>query len=544
MTPALRLALPGAIILAVWSVVALLTPLSPASFLVGLAGLLVGAALGAAASRLRWPATLRSTPSRPAASAPSPHGAPGDAGGDPVPPALESLRALLGAHRLVLWWVRRDDGVVVAAASTGAMPTPRPVAGEPISWCAEEAQPLRIDPLPGWADAPVLAVPVPVGDGLAVLTVEAQGLEAALQAELQAAGILASVLDLHASHRQRIADLDHVHRVLRFLRDPPRAGDPSAFPDALARTAVEAAGAAGALVASWDDDDPERGGLVLARYGRGKGPEPGMAIAPGDSDLALAVRAGATLHRDGRDGTRPLAEARERWSGRPRHTTIIPLLDPSGRCGALLALWGDEPVEAGVVALLESLGPVLVLQLGHSRDLVRIRDRADRDALTGLPNRAAFDERLELEARRFHRYRRPLALLVLDLDHFKAVNDTFGHPVGDAVLQRVADLLRANTRDPDIPARYGGEEMVVVLPETMLRPALDVAERIRTAVEASRFEHDGRPIDLTVSIGVSACPECVADPGDLLRTADEALYQAKRDGRNRVATAPLVAAGS
>jgi diguanylate cyclase (GGDEF)-like protein len=567
----------GAVLVVAWGAVVVLAGLSVLSFLTGVAGGVVGWLVSGWAMDAPDRAGGTSLP-----DAVSRVGGSDSPVGDPVPPVLDSLRTLLGAHRLVLWRIDPAAGVVAPMDSTGAMPTPRPAAGEAIHWCADEYQPLRIDPIPGWADTPVLAVPVRTLEGVAVLTVEA-GADAPGGAvegppdgavgdvtrnrALLAAGIVGLVLDLRQSDRQRLADLDHVHRILTFLRDPPRAGDPSAFPHALARTAAEVAGAAGALVASWDPADGASGaagvadgdgtggpgeeatggtgyagGVVLARYGRGRGPEPGMEIAPGDSDLAIAVRAGTTLHRDGRDGARPLVSARERWSGRPRHTTIIPLLDPNGRCGGLVALWGDEPVETGVVALLEALGPVLILQLGHSLDLVRIRDRVDRDGLTGLPNRAAFDERLELEARRFHRYRRPVALLVLDLDHFKAVNDTYGHPTGDAVLQRVADLLRANTRDPDIPARYGGEEMVVILPETMLRPAIEVAERIRAAVEATRFDHEGRSIDLTVSIGVSACPECVDDPADLLRAADDALYQAKRDGRNRVATAPLVAA--
>jgi diguanylate cyclase (GGDEF)-like protein len=579
-----------------WGAVVVLAGLSALSFLTGVAGGVVGWLVALAAPRSGWGpssaprAGLRREPgaahpmTRPMVAQDRAGGPslmdPDSPVGDPVPPVLDSLRTLLGAHRLVLWRIDSAAGMVAPMDSTGAMPTPRPAAGEPIHWCADEYQPLRIDPMPGWADTPVLAVPVRTLKGVAVLTVEAgvdaqDGAVAGAQdgavgdatrnRALLAAGILGLVLDLRRSDRQRLADLDHVHRILTFLRDPPRAGDPSAFPHALARTAAEAAGSAGALVASWDPGDGAAGGagdavtggpgeaatggtgyaggVVLARYGRGRGPEPGMEIAPGDADLAIAVRAGTTLHRDGRDSGRPLVSARERWSGRPRYTTIIPLLDPNGQCGGLLALWGDQPVEAGVVALLEALGPVLILQLGHSLDLVRIRDRVDRDGLTGLPNRAAFDERLEVEARRFHRYRRPLALLVLDLDHFKAVNDSYGHPTGDAVLQRVADLLRAGTRDPDIPARYGGEEMVVILPETMLRPAIEVAERIRAAVEATRFDHEGHGIDLTVSIGVSACPECVDDPADLLRAADDALYQAKRDGRNRVATAPLVAAG-
>jgi diguanylate cyclase (GGDEF)-like protein len=566
--PATRRALGVAFLVTGWAVVALVAGLSVASFLIGLGGAVVGGLIaglsggGGNAGRRGGADRVDPAPATPTAAETPAAESPA---ADPVPPILAALRGLLSARRLVLWRVDRDIAAVVATDSTGAMPTPRPLPGEPIGWCAEEGQLLRIDPPPGWADARVLAVPVPTTAGSVVLTLEAgpshvperdavhaqHGDDLEPATALMAARILASVLDLRRSDRQRLADLNHVRRILDFLRDPPGADDPSILPAALARTAAEAAGSTGALVARWDADDDDAGGhetrsgsgVVVARFGRGKGPEPGMEIAPGASDLAIAVRAGMTLQRDARTSTRPLVGPGERWSGRPRYTTIIPLLDSSGRCGAVLALWGDEPVEPSVVALLEALGPVLVLQLGHSLDLVRIRDRVDRDALTGLANRTVFDERLQLEARRFHRYRRPIALLVLDLDHFKAVNDAYGHPAGDAVLKRVADLLRASTRDADVPARYGGEEMVVVLPETMLRQAVDVAERIRSAVDATAFEHEGQPIDLTVSIGVSACPECVGDPAELLRTADDALYDAKRGGRNRVATAPLVAVG-
>jgi pyridinium-3,5-biscarboxylic acid mononucleotide synthase len=470
------------------------------------------------------------------------------------------LQDILGARRLVLWTstVQGDGtGSVLPWASTGPLPMGQPGAGSPLAWCSEQGQPLRLDPRPAWAEDEVVAAPVGPADDRSVLTVEGAGAttgphdDDGLAAATGAAAIVATVLSLERGGEQARGEVAGRQRLLDFLRALPTEADPSAFPDTLAAAAAHVAVRDGALVASWDPDAGQEhapggrgaprpgGGVVLARCGQAGGPEPGRPFgddpAGEEGDLVLAARAQTTLDRDRRTTDRPLAGRDERWGGRPRFTTIVPLLDPTGRCGGLVALWGATPPDPDAVAFLEALAPLLAVQLRHSLDLARFRDRADRDALTGLPNRAAFDDRLALETQRFHRYRRPLALLVLDLDHFKAVNDTYGHPAGDAVLQRVGDILRANTRDPDLPARYGGEEMVVVLPETMLLQAREVAERIRGAIEDARFEHDGHTLHVTASIGVSACPECIDEPGRLMATADDALYQAKHAGRNRVA---------
>ena len=131
-----------------------------------------------------------------------------------------------------------------------------------------------------------------------------------------------------------------------------------------------------------------------------------------------------------------------------------------------------------------------------------------------------------------------LALLMLDVDHFKAVNDDYGHPAGDQALRGVAEALRHNTRAFDSVARYGGEEFVVVMPGANQAEALDAAERLRKAIEALSFEPvPGRRCRLTISVGVACAHPSALSPEGLLRASDQALYEAKRGGRNRVAVA-------
>jgi diguanylate cyclase (GGDEF)-like protein len=179
------------------------------------------------------------------------------------------------------------------------------------------------------------------------------------------------------------------------------------------------------------------------------------------------------------------------------------------------------------------IAPYAANQLIHARELGTMRDLAERDALTGLHNRRSFDEYLGAEVARFERYNRPFALLMLDIDHFKAINDTHGHDVGDQAIKRVAGLVVSSLRDVDIAARYGGEEFAVILPETNLPRALEVAERIRQRVEATSTPQ----MRLTISAGVAAAPESSADGKDLVRKADAALYASKHGGRNRVSEA-------
>ncbi len=165
----------------------------------------------------------------------------------------------------------------------------------------------------------------------------------------------------------------------------------------------------------------------------------------------------------------------------------------------------------------------------------RLADLSQVDGLTGLGNRRAFDERLAEEFLRAQRYDDHLALVMADVDHFKQVNDAFGHLVGDEVLQSVAQALEASVRETDFIGRYGGEEFGVLLPRTNLAGALTVAERIGTELRRLKVGAHAT-IRVTASLGVSGYPgRNVTSPESLVRTADEALFKAKRDGRNRIA---------
>ncbi|MEW6486863.1 MAG: diguanylate cyclase [Thermodesulfobacteriota bacterium] len=167
----------------------------------------------------------------------------------------------------------------------------------------------------------------------------------------------------------------------------------------------------------------------------------------------------------------------------------------------------------------------------------QLRELSSVDPLTKLFNRRYFMQALEAEYARSARYGTPLAFLMLDIDHFKRLNDTYGHQAGDEVLRGLADLLRVRVRGTDVAGRYGGEEFCVLLPHTGLPGAAELAERIRAAVEGTPIEARGERLGITVSVGAAACPgPRVATADDLIRLADEALYEAKAAGRNRVAT--------
>jgi two-component system cell cycle response regulator len=157
------------------------------------------------------------------------------------------------------------------------------------------------------------------------------------------------------------------------------------------------------------------------------------------------------------------------------------------------------------------------------------------DELTGLYNRRYFDRHLHLMLDRAREQERDMALMLLDLDFFKAVNDTHGHDIGDAVLREFSGRLRRNIRGVDLACRFGGEEFVVLMPDTDFRQAQMVAERVRTAVAERAFELvAGRPLSITVSVGVALNESHLDTPEMILKRADVALYRAKREGRNRV----------
>jgi diguanylate cyclase (GGDEF)-like protein len=157
------------------------------------------------------------------------------------------------------------------------------------------------------------------------------------------------------------------------------------------------------------------------------------------------------------------------------------------------------------------------------------------DELTGLRSRRYVSEVLSIEIQRARRYGTPLSILMADLDHFKEVNDRYGHPAGDAVLQGVSQLLLASLRATDVAGRFGGEELLVVLPQIEAEGAHVMAERWRAVVDKTPFEApDGRGIHAALSIGVASYTKSMQQPDELIAAADKALYAAKQQGRNRV----------
>ena len=165
-----------------------------------------------------------------------------------------------------------------------------------------------------------------------------------------------------------------------------------------------------------------------------------------------------------------------------------------------------------------------------------LREQAMRDGLTGLWNRNAIFSFFDRELARAERERAPLAIMMIDLDHFKQINDTQGHLAGDAVLQEVARRLCACVRPYDGVGRYGGEELLLVAPGADMETAISLAERVRVAIEQTTVAIQDGEISVSCSIGVAVAGGGRAASDDLLRSADEALYAAKQRGRNRIET--------
>jgi diguanylate cyclase (GGDEF)-like protein len=217
-------------------------------------------------------------------------------------------------------------------------------------------------------------------------------------------------------------------------------------------------------------------------------------------------------------------------------------LEPHARAhGVITVARHGHPFTEDDLEVLRSLGAEAALALENIELHYQVRRQAVTDELTGLANHGRFQALLSAEVEQVRRYHHPIGLIMLDIDDFKAVNDTYGHPQGDAVLRHVAHVLQENSRDADSPARYGGEELSLILPHTDLEGAHAIAERIRSAVEDLRVARtDGQGVlRVTASLGVAASTD--GDKRGLISDADGALYEAKRKGRDRVETAPRFA---
>ncbi len=278
--------------------------------------------------------------------------------------------------------------------------------------------------------------------------------------------------------------------------------------------------------------------MVLIRDQEG-GPISVAVVSDGyDSRLiGLSVEPDSWAGRAVTDGIPVVAPVEEpvAWVGtgdrrRPiRGGIAVPIRSTSGAVEGAVLVLGQPPLEpAEAVTRMEALVIRVAPLLGPAHAVAIAERKANTDELTGLANRRALATAMGVGDAGHS------ALVLLDLDHFKKVNDTLGHPAGDVALKHLAKLLRAALRTGDVAARIGGEEFAVWLPGADLALAVEVAERLRTLVAEKPFRFDGAEHALTISCGVSACPRPIPHPDNLMKTADVALYRAKREGRNRV----------
>jgi diguanylate cyclase (GGDEF)-like protein len=311
--------------------------------------------------------------------------------------------------------------------------------------------------------------------------------------------------------------------------------------DGLARafceTALDVSGAGAASLVRWSADG-DIGELVYATHATG-------LSAPiqldGGSLVAEACRAGQLqVLEDSRAAT--LAGGLygvSRSIQEPGSVAIVPLVKDGRTLGALVL----EATDVKALTMEEArnltvLGAVVTGSLELAWQFAEVDKRARTDPLTGLWNRHHFGEQLQRTLNEADRREEPVSLVLVDIDHFKRVNDQWGHQAGDSVLKQVARILQGGVRSVDICVRYGGEEIALLLPHTDSEHAVEVAERLRARICAQPFRHGAVDIPVTASFGVATYPETVKVRDHLFPSSDKALYIAKHEGRNRVRSKP------
>lgn len=215
---------------------------------------------------------------------------------------------------------------------------------------------------------------------------------------------------------------------------------------------------------------------------------------------------------------------------------FLPMEIGDNRIGGLqLIRYADEPFSEHQHNIVSMIVSTLTLALRNSEIHREVQEMATIDSLTGLFNKRYFIENLTKEFKSTIRYQTPVSLIMLDLDDFKPVNDRFGHQAGDLVLREITSLVARSLREIDVPARYGGDEIAIILPETVMEQAFFVAKRIKRLIEDHPIKFGENCIKVTASFGISSCPSSqIKTAEDMIMAADKALYEAKRDGRNRI----------
>ncbi|MFL5318020.1 MAG: diguanylate cyclase [Myxococcaceae bacterium] len=271
----------------------------------------------------------------------------------------------------------------------------------------------------------------------------------------------------------------------------------------------------------------------------------GKVFADNQGLVANVVRYGAPLPgRDVRDMDRQIIFDNDTVVRGLAGLKIFPLVAGDRILGTLVAGSRKKGVlDHEVLRMIEVIAIQAAQAVLRAQLYEQMEKMATTDGLTGLLNHRTFQQRADENTAQAKRYGRKMSIILTDIDHFKSVNDTYGHPTGDLVLKGVAQIVKDKARDTDIVARYGGEEFAIIMPETDARGAQIIAERIREAVMAEIFQTEVGPLKVTLSLGIATYPDSGQDKQTLIDLADQCLYHAKRHGRNQSVTVAQMQGG-
>lgn len=457
---------------------------------------------------------------------------------------LAEARDAIGADVVTYWALdgegEREPRLSITSAPFGAAPvegvTPSPESL--VRWAVQQRMPATNQDTDagffftvpvGGADRPRGALAVYASDRRLVSR------ERARSGLPRYAARLAMLLDLLQDGRETRRYRGKAETLARVSERIQASTDLASLGSAICEGSLELSGATRAALVVWDDDGGA-GRTVSLSTGH---LVPSDFAVSADSFVGTACRERQRFTREVyRVSDLPLFAP-----GEPARRVGSIAVVPLQRDGAVLGAIAVEGERAGQITSVEGSLLVLVASVASAalrsvRQLEVVREQSVRDELTGLPNRRAFDAQLGRHASDVDRRGGELSLVVADIDHFKRVNDEFGHVAGDEVLAAVARAMGNAVRTIDLCARYGGEEFAVLLPQTRLAAAHEVAERLRRAVERVEIAvGNGVRLSVTVSLGVASYPTTASTAGALFASADRALYEAKRAGRNRVMSA-------
>ena len=453
---------------------------------------------------------------------------------------LIDIRDLAGGDEAIFWrWVESRQTLVPNAWSTaGNRPAHFDIRawGQLLRWCAEERM---VQFVGGENLAPILSAAPVLGSSGGIYGVLSVSAARGLSLDRSASKLwmprfatqLASLIQLFDLRRDYGRQMRQSEALLDAVQRLHGHRSVEALAQALCDTARDVTSAAVAGLVRWNSDDNM--GVVQAIA-------PSSEIEPGFHVTADSMVGKVCIEKLPLvlDDAEAVAEDGCPYGGLPRaigSVAIVPVAGVDQTIGALVVEGSERGAvsqhEARNVGLLAALarGPLEVVW-----EIEEVSRRARTDALTGLANRRHFDEQLRRVIAETDRFGGTCSLILVDLDHFKSINDQHGHDAGDAILKHVAQVLSDGVRTVDLCARYGGEEIAILLPQTSQAGAADLAERLRSTLEARAAAYNGGEVKVTASFGVATYPLPVPYRDWLVPASDKALYEAKAAGRNCV----------